>query len=217
MSFLWLALLLGSYPEPPPGFLDLHLVVPEARIEVRYATEDNFLGRVVDGYRKPRIFLTHPAARALGRIQEQLRPFGLGLKVFDAYRPQRAVDHFVRWSQDPTDAKGKAAYYPDIPKADLFPKGYIARRSGHSRGSTVDLTLVDLATSRELDMGSPYDFFGPVSAPDSSQPSAPARAHRLLLRTLMLQQGFRPLAEEWWHFTFGEEPFPDTYFDFEVE
>lgn len=218
-----LALLVALLPvvlgaaELPPGFVDVTLVEPTIRVELRYAGADNFVGRPVDGYRQPRVVLTRPAAQALARAQEALAPFGLGLLVYDGYRPQRAVDHFVRWGRDLADQRTKAEYYPRVDKARLFAEGYIAERSGHSRGSTVDLTLVELASGRPLDMGSPWDFFDPLSWPQAEGVPAAARAHRLLLRNLLVAQGFRPYDQEWWHFTLENEPFPTDYFDFPIE
>lgn len=203
----------------PPGFVDVREVVPDASLDLRYLGPDNFVGEPIDGYLAPRAILTREAAEALAAVQAELRPFGLGVKIFDAYRPQRAVDHFVRWAAEVSDVRTKEAYYPDVDKADLFAEGYIADRSSHSRGSTVDLTLVRLDGSEEgtaLDMGTPFDFFGPASWPDDPRIPAPARAHRLLLRALMTKHGFDPYAREWWHFTLRDEPFPDMRFDFPV-
>ncbi|HXU34735.1 MAG TPA: M15 family metallopeptidase [Thermoanaerobaculia bacterium] len=216
---LLLAALPGAAQEHPlpPGFVDLAQAVPGIELEIRYAGSHNFVGAPIDGYVRPRALLSHLAAAALAKAQEELRPFGFGLKVFDAYRPQRAVDHFVRWSKDPADLKGKAEFYPKVEKDKLFELGYIAEKSGHSRGSTVDLTLIVLADGSELDMGSPYDLFDSVSWPDSTSVSPAQRAHRLLLREAMLRAGFKPYAQEWWHFTLDNEPFPETYFDFPVE
>ncbi len=202
--------------EPPAGFADVAALAPDIRCELRYLGSDNFVGRPVDGYRANRCLLTRPAAEALARAQAELRPFGLGLLLFDGYRPQRAVDHFVRWSQDATDTATKARYYPALDKSRLFPDGYISARSGHTRGSTVDLTLVG-QDGTPLDMGSPFDFFGPESWPAYARLTPAQHAHRLLLRTLMTQHGFKPYEQEWWHFTLKDEPFPDTYFDFPVE
>jgi len=144
----------------------------------------------------------------------------LELKIYDAYRPQRAVDHFVRWAKDHKDRKMKARYYPDVVKKDLFKKGYIAKRSGHSRGSAVDLTIITRVSGRnteELDMGSVFDFFSPLSWPGNSSISPSSRAHRMLLQTLMKKHGFKPYSREWWHFTLKDELFPKTYFNFPVE
>jgi D-alanyl-D-alanine dipeptidase len=155
----------------------------------------------------------------LAELQAELEPFGLGLLVFDAYRPQRAVDHFVRWARDLDDTRCKQAFYPDVPKSELFEQGYIASRSGHSRGSTVDLTIVPLARPGHdqgpaLDMGGAFDLFSPLSWPTDASRTPQQRANRLLLRTLMIKHGFAPYSKEWWHFTLVDEPFPDTYFDF---
>ncbi len=219
--FAWLLALscLASAPALalPEGFVHLADVAPLAREEARYATADNFVGRPVDGYNAPRVVLSRPAAQALDKVARELAPFGLGIKVFDGYRPQRAVDHFARWAADLADQATKSRYYPDVAKERLFADGYIAARSGHSRGGTVDLTLIDLATGAELPMGTPFDFFGPESWPDHAGIPAPQRAHRLLLRQVMTRHGFRPLREEWWHFTLENEPYPDRYFDFPVE
>lgn len=204
----------------PAGFVDAAAAVPELRLELRYLGSDNFVGRPIDGYLAPRCILTRQAAEALAGVQLELKPFGLGVKVFDAYRPQRAVDHFVRWARDTADVAEKARYYPHIDKSQLFSQGYIAERSGHSRGSTLDLTLVSLAgpdAGREFDMGSGFDWFGPESWPDYAGLAAQQRGNRLLLRTLMLKHGFRPYPQEWWHFTLEREPFPETYFDFPVQ
>ncbi|MEP7010751.1 MAG: M15 family metallopeptidase [Acidobacteriota bacterium] len=201
----------------PPGFVDLSQAVPGIVLDIRYTGPHNFVGVPIDGYVRPRALLTHLAAAALAKAQEDLAPFGFGLKVFDAYRPQRAVDHFVRWSHDAAALTGKAEFYPQVDKSKLFELGYIAEKSGHSRGSTVDLTIVVLADGSELAMGSPYDLFDPISWPDSAKVSPEERAHRLLLREVMLRAGFKPYAQEWWHFTLEGEPFPETYFDFPVE
>ena len=214
-------LLLGESlcAEAPAGFVEIRDVVPGVAVELRYHSDDNFVGEVIDGYQGNRCYLTAEAAQALAQVQQELAPFGLGLKVFDAYRPQRAVDHFVAWAEDLDDTRMKASYYPDVEKKNLFRDGYIAAKSGHSRGSTVDLTIVSMNSGAptELDMGTPWDFFGPESWPASLSVTPQQRANRLLLQALMVKHGFRPLAEEWWHFTLEEEPFPETYFDFVVE
>ncbi len=201
----------------PDGFVYLSEAVEGAALDVRYYTEHNFVGQRIDGYEAPRVILTRQAAKPLAEIQAELKPFGLGLKFFDGYRPQRAVDHFVRWAKDVADTRMKAEFYPGVEKKNLFRDGYIAAKSGHSRGSTVDLTIIDLKTGKELDMGTPFDFFGPRSWPDSPEMSSQIRANRTLLRNLMTSHGFKPLKEEWWHFTLKDEPYPETYFDFVVE
>jgi D-alanyl-D-alanine dipeptidase len=200
----------------PDGFVYVDEVIPDLRVHLRYHGSDNFMGRPVDGYEGGRLILTRPAAEALAGVQEQLRPFNLGLLVYDGYRPQRAVDHFVRWARDLGDQANKAAYYPDVDKRELFAEGYIDDRSGHTRGSTLDLTIADIATGAPLDMGTPWDHFGPESWPSYPDLSARQRANRLLLRALMLQSGFTPYKQEWWHFTLANEPYPDSYFDFPV-
>jgi len=204
----------------PQGFVYLDQVAPSILTELRYDTPDNFLGRPVDGYRAQRVILTRQAALALQKVQKFLAPFNLGLKMLDAYRPQQAVDHFIRWAKDLGDTTMKWKYYPDVDKKNLFRDGYIASRSGHSRGSTVDLTIVSLEEKtfgQELDMGSGFDFFSPMSWPDSPRPTPSQRAHRALLRSAMAGQGFLPYDKEWWHFTLKQEPFPETYFNFPVQ
>jgi D-alanyl-D-alanine dipeptidase len=198
----------------PDGFVFLDDAVPGLRIDLRYSGNANFLGRPVAGYDQARAVLSIPAASALARVQETLRPFGLGLLVFDAYRPQRAVNDFVQWAKNLDDTRMKPQYYPRVQKQNLFKEDYIAERSGHSRASTVDLTLVSLTTGTPLDMGTGFDFFGVESWPDYPGITAQQRANRLLLRSVMLGQSFKPYPKEWWHFTLHNEPFPDTYFDF---
>jgi D-alanyl-D-alanine dipeptidase len=210
----------GEAPALPSGFVYLDAVIPDIHVDLRYSGSHNFVGQRVDGYLAPRAILSREAAAALAQVQAELRPFGLGLLVFDAYRPQRAVDHFVRWAQDLQDTRTKAEFYPGVAKQDLFREVYIAARSSHSRGSTVDLTVVALnapPADGGLDMGTGFDFFGPESWPDYPDLTPAQRAHRLLLRTLMLKHGFRPYPKEWWHFTLADEPFPDTWFDFPVQ
>ncbi len=227
LLLLALCSLLRLGAEPPEGFVDLKAFIPSLVVEPRYFGEDNFVGRRIDGYEAPRCLLTREAAEALKEVQGALRPFGFGLKVFDAYRPQRAVDHFVRWAKDLDDRKMKTRYYPEVEKSQLFAKEYIAARSGHTRGSTVDVTIVVLPepgagegepTFEELDMGTGFDLFGPQSWPASKDPGiTPAqRANRLLLQQVMTRHGFKPYAYEWWHFTLKDEPYPETYFDFPI-
>lgn len=202
----------------PAGFVHVDEVIPDSVLEIRYYTEDNFTGRRVNGYERPAGILTEQAAAALQRVAAELAGFGLGLKIYDAYRPQRAVDDFVQWAKDPNEQRMKSRYYPDVDKENLIRDGYIAKRSGHSRGSTVDLTLVYPGPEgpQELDMGTGWDYFGPESWPDSRAVTPVQRAHRMLLRAMMEKYGFEPLAQEWWHFTLRDEPFPDDYFDFPV-
>ncbi len=201
----------------PMGFVYVDQVVPELRTDLRYRLADNFVGTTVDGYSGARAILTQQAALALGRAQTELRSQGLGVLIFDAYRPQRAVNHFARWAKDLSDTAMKQRYYPEVDKTELFSQGYIAARSGHSRGSTVDLTLVSLTPPfQQLDMGTVFDFFSPRSWLDATGLSAAQEQNRALLQRTMKKYGFTPYAKEWWHFTLQPEPFPDTYFDFEI-
>jgi D-alanyl-D-alanine dipeptidase len=218
--FLLVLLLLAvpaSAEQRPEGFVTLNEFLPGAVYDVKYYTGDNFVGTRVDGYAAPKVLVTVEAAKALKAVQADVARFGLSLKFFDGYRPQTAVDHFVRWAADLKDTRTKAAHYPDVDKRNLFRDGYIAARSGHSRGSTVDLTLVDKATGKELDMGTPFDFFSPESWPEAAGFPPQVRANRALLRAVMVGHGFKPYEAEWWHFTLREEPYPETYFDFPVE
>ena len=200
--------------ERPASFIDAAAVVPGLAVEMRYLTADNFVGRPIDGYEKPVCLLTRQAAAALAAVAQDLAPRGLRLKAFDCYRPKRAVAHFVRWAQAVNDLKTKSTFYPDLDKRQLFSDGYIAFHSGHSRGSTIDLTLVD--ANGERDMGTPFDFLGPRSNTSNPTVSAEAHQNRLLLASTMSKHGFRPYSKEWWHFTLRGEPFPETYFDFPV-
>lgn len=186
-------------------------------VELRYASTHNFIGKRIDGYHQNILIVTQPTAKALYAIQKEATKKGYGLKLFDGYRPQKAVDHFVRWATDRNDTLKKHEYYPRVPKDSLFALGYIAKKSGHTRGSTVDLTLIDLKTGKEVDMGSPYDFFGTISHPFYKDISAEAYQHRMVLRNLMIAHGFIPYANEWWHFTLKAEPYPNTYFNFNIE
>jgi len=201
--------------ERPAAFVDAATAVPGLIVEMRYAGSHNFVGRPIDGYQAPHCLLTQAAAAALADAARDLATRGLVLKVFDCYRPVRAVMNFVRWARDLDDSAGKAEFYPDVDKRTLFQDGYISSRSGHSRGSTVDLTLAR-TDGRELDMGTPFDFFSPRSWPAAASVSGAAKANRALLAATMRGHGFRPYEKEWWHFTLSGEPFPNTYFDFPV-
>ena len=201
----------------PNGFVYVDEVVPDIRTELRYRLADNFVGATVDGYSGARAILTQPAAQALAKVQADLREQSLGLLIFDAYRPQRAVNHFARWAKDLSDSKMKQRYYPEVEKTELFSQGYIAGRSGHSRGSTVDLTLVSLtAPYQQLDMGTFFDFFGERSWLGATGLTTAQLQNRALLQQTMSKYGFTPYSKEWWHFTLSAEPFPETYFDFEI-
>ena len=198
------------------GFVLLTDAVPDAILEIRYYSTYNFVGDRIDGYEQPTALLTREAALALREVSDDLVQRGYRLKIFDAYRPQKAVSHFVRWAQDTADVRMKPYFYPDLEKDTLFPLGYIAEHSGHSRGSTVDLTLFDMTAEKEVDMGGTFDFFGELSHPDYTGITEEQYASRMLLREVMMAHGFRPLQEEWWHFTLENEPYPDTYFTFPV-
>ena len=197
-------------------FVLLSEAVPDAILEIRYYSTYNFVGDRIDGYEEPVALLTKEAATALRRASDALIANGYRLKIFDAYRPQKAVDHFARWALDSDDVRMKEYFYPELDKDMLFPQGYIARRSGHSRGSTVDLTLFDMKTGKEVDMGGAFDYFGELSHPDYVGVTDEQYKNRMLLRDVMIESGFKPLSEEWWHFTLENEPYPDTYFTFSV-
>ena len=197
------------------GFVLVSQAVPDVILEIRYHSTFNFVGRRVDGYDEPVAVLTDEAASALKKASDAAMALGYRIKVYDAFRPQRAVDHFVRWAADVNDCRMKPYFYPQVDKSRLFEEGYIARRSGHSRGSTVDVTLVDMMTGTDVDMGGAFDFFGRLSHPDCKDGLTDRQiANRMLLQKLMTDAGFRPLDTEWWHFTLVGEPYPDTYFDF---
>ena len=196
--------------------IDARTVVPGLVAEIRYAGSHNFVGRPIDGYRATRCLLTQPAANALAEVARDLAARGLVIKVFDCYRPARAVADFARWARDPRDQAAKAEFYPDVDKHTLFRDGYIASRSGHSRGSTVDLTLAR-PDGAELDMGTPFDFFSPRSWTAASGVTAEQHANRMRLAAAMQRRGFRGYPKEWWHFTLRNEPFPGTYFDVLVQ
>jgi D-alanyl-D-alanine dipeptidase len=200
----------------PDGFVYLTDIVPDVVLEIRYFSSFNFIGTRVDYYQAPTAIISEQAAAALKQVSDYLRPQGYILKIFDAYRPQGAVDHFMRWIQDENDAAMKPWFFPDITKNRLVPEGYIASRCSHSRGSAVDLTLISMQTGRELDMGSPFDFFGPISHHGSDLVTEEQANNRLILRSAMERAGFRAYHAEWWHYTLINEPFPDTYFTFPV-
>jgi D-alanyl-D-alanine dipeptidase len=204
----------------PEDFVHVKEIVPGLVLDLKYHAEDNFVGRRIDGYSSEKPVLTRRAAEALKAVQGDLNRFGLGLKLFDAYRPRRAVMEFAQWANDLNDLKTKPAHYPNVPKEELFEREYIADHSSHSRGSTVDVTVVALSDRqppRELDMGTEFDFFDELSWPENLSPSAQQRANRALLRFVMQKHGFKTYEQEWWHFTLKDEPYPETEFDFVVE
>lgn len=218
------------------NFVNITDVVPDVILEIRYYGTYNFVGSRIDGYEEPTALLTKQAAKALKAVSDDVMKRGYRLKIYDAYRPQKGVDHFVRWASNLNATEMKDYFYPDLDKKVLFEQEYIYERSGHTRGSTIDLTLFDMKTEKELDMGGTFDWFGPESHPDfcgnpetgeytgdnSKSPkgrsiTAQQFANRMILRNAMLRHGFKPLDTEWWHFTLKDEPFPDTYFTFPVK
>jgi D-alanyl-D-alanine dipeptidase len=200
----------------PKGFVYLKDLVPSIKIELRYYSNHNFIGKPIDGYDSNSLIITRETAKSLKKIQQELFQKELSLKIFDGYRPQQAVDHFVRWAKVLKDTVMKDQYYPKIKKNSLFKNGYIALKSGHSRGSTIDLTIINIKTGQALDMGSAYDFFGIQSHPLYQNISKKQKQNRMLLRNIMLNHGFTPYENEWWHFTLKKEPFPNTYFKFPI-
>jgi D-alanyl-D-alanine dipeptidase len=217
-------------------FVPIAEAVPDVILEIRYYSTYNFVGTRIDGYEQPVAYLTRKAAEALKAVSDDVMAQGYRLKVYDAYRPQRAVDHFVRWAADIPDTLMKAYFYPDLDKSVLFDQEYIMAKSGHTRGSTVDLTLFDMATEKEVDMGGTFDWFGPESHPDfcgnpetleytGDNGKSPAGRsitptqfyNRMILRQAMLRHGFKPLDSEWWHFTLKDEPYKDLYFNVSVK
>ena len=200
----------------PSGFVVLAEYIPAVIQEIRYHSSYNFIGDRIDGYEEPCALITIEAARALKSVSNELMVQGYRLKVFDAYRPAMAVTHFVLWGIEDQDRRMKPYFYPDLEKQELFNKGYIAKRSSHSRGSAVDLTLLDMKTGKEVDMGGPFDFFSELSHPDFRGITDEQYENRMTLRRSMLRNGFEPIDCEWWHFVLGNEPYPDTYFEFPV-
>ena len=205
-----------NFSDNAAGFVSVGEALPDVLLDIRYYSSFNFVGERIDGYEEPLAFLTREAARALKAVSDDAVKLGLRLKVFDAYRPQKAVDRFMRWADNPADTRMKKYFYPGLDKKDVIPGGYLAVHSGHSRGSTVDLTLFDMASQRDLDMGGTFDFFGELSHPDHAGVTAAQHENRMLLQRLMTGHGFRPLSTEWWHFSLENEPWPDTYFTFPV-
>jgi len=200
----------------PKGFVYIDEIIDDVYIDIRYSYDNNFIGEKINGYNQSVAIGTKELALALKQVQNDLRHFGYGIKIFDAYRPQKAVNHFSRWSTN-DDVLMKDLFYPNIEKRDLFKEGYIASRSGHSRGSTIDLTIINLKTKKELDMGTTYDFFGVESSYDYLGLTHEQNSNRLLLFSVMKKYGFKDFTNEWWHFTLENESFPDTYFNFNVE
>ncbi|OGU59001.1 MAG: D-alanyl-D-alanine dipeptidase, partial [Ignavibacteria bacterium RBG_13_36_8] len=225
ITFLCILFTVKIYTQVPEGFVDVSKYIPSIILDMRYVNTHNFLGVPVDGYNAPKCYLTKEAALALKKVQDELTTFGLSLKIYDGYRPQRAVDHFVRWAKALDDTLTKREFYPTVDKKDLFRDGYISSKSGHSRGSTVDLTIVSLPLSEQesysegqklcecylhaekrfkdnsIDMGTGFDCFHENSWTQSENINAEQRAHRMLLKTIMAKYGFRNYEKEWWHYT----------------
>jgi D-alanyl-D-alanine dipeptidase len=218
-----------SFADDASQFVNLAEAVPDVILEIRYYSTYNFMGTRVDGYLAPVALLTQRAADSLRAVSDELKKQGYRLKIYDAYRPQCAVDHFVRWASNSADTLMKPYFYPHLPKNRIFQLGYVARKSSHTRGSTVDLTLVDMATGKEVDMGSAFDWFGieshlsfgadPMTGKYKKNDKITAEQfnNRLILRKAMMRHGFKPIHSEWWHFTLRNEPFPNTYFRFFVQ
>ena len=230
-----------SQSKIPDGFIDITKVIPPAVLDIRYFGPHNFIGEKVDGYNAPKCYLTKESAEALKKVQEELKDFSLSVKIYDCYRPQRAVNHFVRWAKELDNTKTKKEFYPTVDKRNLFKDSYIAEKSGHSRGSTIDLTIVPVPVPEEeryvpgqplfecylpagkrfkdngIDMGTGFDCFHELSHPVNKKVGLQQRMSRMLLKTLMEKHSFKNYDQEWWHFTLKNEPFPDTYFDFVIE
>lgn len=217
---LFLIITIKNYAQDlPEGFVYLKNVIPSIDVEMRYFGANNFIGEQINGYSKAEVITTKETAIALKKVQEELEKHHLGLKVYDAYRPQMAVDHFVSWAKILGDTLKKNEFYPNVKKKNLFKEHYIASRSGHSRGSTVDITIIDLSTEKkeELDMGSPYDFFGKESWVSNQNLTSKQIKNRKILQDVMKKYNFRNYLQEWWHFTLRNEPYPNTYFNFTIE
>ena len=211
--------------EDASQFVILTDVVPDVILEIRYYSTYNFIGRRIPGYDEPIAILTRQAADSLKKVSDDLIKQGYRLKIFDGYRPQKAVDYFMAWAKDVNDTIMKQYFYPELDKAVLVPQDYIAEKSGHTRGSTIDLTIFDMQLEKEVDMGCTYDYFGVASHPDVL-PGQEIGAYkpinqqqydnRMILQRTMMAHGFKPYDCEWWHFTLANEPFPDTYFTFPI-
>lgn len=218
---IFLLLSIASYAQQknnlPKGFVYLTDFIPHIAVDMKYFTNHNFVGRAIDGYKSNKIILTERATLAIQKIEKELNKEGLGLKVFDAYRPQTAVNHFKRWAKDIKDTLMRQEFYPRVDKRDLFKKGFIASKSGHSRGSTIDLTIIDLKTKKEFDMGVDFDFFGEESAHGYTKLNSTQKQNRIKLKKIMEKYGFRSYSKEWWHYTYNDEPFKDKYFDFHIK
>jgi len=217
LSFLMLISTLFSFAQLPKGFVYAKIEIPTIKVELSYCSDNNFVGEIIDGYNAEVVIMTKQTAIALKKVQTELAKENLSIKIYDAYRPQRAVNHFVRWAKVVNDTLMKQQFYPRVNKKNLFKEGYIASKSRHSSGSTLDVTLADLKTGESLDMGSPFDFFGRESWVANTALTKRQLKNRKRLQNVMLANGFRNYAQEWWHFTLRGEPYRNQYFDFLVE
>ncbi len=208
---------MNTFAQLQEGFVYIKDEIPTIKVELRYFSENNFVGQRIDGYNANVVILSKDATKALKKVQDELLKDSLSLKVFDAYRPQRAVNHFRKWARNVNDTLTKQAYYPNVKKKNLFKEGYISTRSRHSSGSTLDITLVDLSTYKELDMGTSYDYLGKESQTFYKGITQQQQKNRMLLKNVMSKYGFRNYSQEWWHFTLRGEPFLNKYFDFLIE
>ncbi len=214
---LLIILCVEVYTQLPEGFVYIVDEIPLVHSDLRYCHENNFVGNPIEGYQENVLILTLDATKALKKVQDELLKKGFSLKIFDAYRPQRAVNHFRKWARNLNDTLNKSVFYPDVAKKNLFKYGYISTRSRHSSGSTIDLTLVNLKTNKEMDMGTPYDYFGKESWVTYEGITDAQKSNRNLLQSIMIKHGFRNYPQEWWHFTLRGEPFKNQYFDFIIE
>lgn len=211
-------LVISSMTMAHPGFVSLTDICPEIRAHMSYATTENFTGEVVAGYKARKAFMAKVPAEALCKVIADAKKKDLGIKIFDSYRPAKAVAFFQQWAKKPeTNPELKKLYYPDYSREQLFELGYIAKQSSHSKGSAVDLTLFDLSSGKDLDMGSGFDYFGELSHTENASITEEQKKNRMLLKELMEGRGFRNFSQEWWHYSYKPEPYPDTYFDFDVE
>ena len=217
MPEIWKNRIMYTYCDEDPGFIDLKEEIEDIIPDIRYYSSYNFVGERIDGYQEPLALMSKEAALKLKEAADEFRKDGYLIKVYDAYRPQIAVDHFIRWASDPDDERMKEYFYPEVNKDELFEKGYIAQHSSHSRGSTIDLTLYDIENKMDIDVGSCFDYFGEISHANYKGISDEQYRNRIYLKKVMMKHDFEGIEEEWWHFTLKDEPYPDTYFTFPVK
>jgi zinc D-Ala-D-Ala dipeptidase len=220
MKLLILSLFIPGFvmSAPHPDFLSLGELCPDIKIQANYSTTENFTGSIVAGYKAQKAFMAKAPAAALCEVQKAAKEKGLSLKIFDGYRPVKAVQFFQDWAKLPeTNPTIKELYYPGYTRLQLFEAGFIAKQSSHSRGAAVDLTLYELKSGKDLDMGSGFDYFDEISYTDSNKVTKEQKANRMILKNLMESRGFKNFTQEWWHYSFKPEPFPERSFDFDVE